>query len=180
MLKGIKNTFTGGIEHRQRDEGDTRLDFNKETDPKLVADNTEPTGEILDYRNTSVPGDDSLAAAAFTYLGGRDFDPRELDALVKTIRASGAEPVLAIAPVDRERLVAAGSDLGPMDGLLEEEKAWAAEHDVLVFDEFGTSWPADHWHDREHVAAIGARRWSRELGAWLEEQCQEGNLDDAC
>lgn len=179
VLKGIRNTLSGGIE-QEKPRDDRRLDFQKETHPELVKANTEPTGEILDYRAQSVPGDDTLAAAAFTYLGSRPFYPDELKALIDTIRAGGAEPVIAVAPIDRERLLAAGSDLSNMDDLLAEEQAWFEEQGVPVFSEFDTEWPADHFHDREHVAEIGARRWSKELGEWLEQQCQDDTLGDAC
>jgi hypothetical protein len=179
LLEGIRTTLTGGLDPLpERD--DTRLDFQTESDPRKVAANTAPDGEILDYRDTSVPGDDSLAAAAFTFLGAQDPYFVDLERLVDDIRASGAEPVIAFAPVDRERLLAAGADLRPMDSLRDAEAAWAAERDVLVFDRFDTAWPPDHWHDREHVAQAGADRWSRELGEFLESACQDGRLGDAC
>lgn len=180
LFQGLVNTVTGGPEHRERDPGDFRLDFQKETDPVLVAENTQPDGEILDYRNESVPGDDSLAVAAFTVLGREKPYYRDLQRLTTAVEDSGAIAVLAIAPVDRARLVAAGADLSGMDGQRDQLVAWASERGYPVFDRFDTAWPPDHWHDREHVAAPGSRRWSRELGRWLEDACREGQLGDAC
>ncbi len=157
------------------------MDFKTEDDPRVIEANTAPTGEVLDYRSKTLPVDQDVLSAeilANTAVGEPDYD--DLTDLVETIRRAGGVPVLTLSPVDRSVLADSGLDLGPYDRLVDDIESWGADHGVPVHDVFTVTWPKDDFHDRTHVATSGAERWSRELGSWLSELCQDGKLESAC
>lgn len=178
LWNGIVNTVSGGPDE-PADDG--RMDWETETDPRKVRRLTGDDGEVLEYRQPgTTDGDNQMAVVAFTAAGSLPVDLGPLDAVVRTVRDHGAVPVIALAPVDREVLLAQGADLTGLDATVGELEAWAAEQGVPLHDAFSETWPAELFHDRQHVAEGGAERWSRELGAWLAERCAADDLGDAC
>jgi len=178
VWKGIVATVSGDENPPVSDVG---MDWETETDPDRVLALTEPDGEVLDYRAPPGPlGDEAMAVAAFNAAGALPVDMEPLQEMVDTVRASGATPVIAIAPLDRTVLEDRGVDLTALDGRVDELAAWADEHDVAFFSEFGETWPPEWFHDRQHVAGPGAEAWSRNLGQFLAEQCDQRKLGDAC
>ena len=179
VFEGVKATFGGGDAEPQRD--DDRMDWETETDPERVEALTAEDGEVLDYRDPSLPGgDDKLTVAAFNASAALPDDMAPLADVIDTVKASGAVPVVALAPIDRERLAASGADLASVDRQAERLAAWVEGRGVPVFNEFEEAWPQAWFHDRQHVAEPGAEAWSTALGSWLSEQCREGKLGDAC
>ncbi|MGN6693236.1 MAG: hypothetical protein ACTHN0_03585 [Aquihabitans sp.] len=179
VFEGIKATLDGGAPEPQR--SDDRMDWETETDPARVLQLTADDGEILDYRDASLPGgDDKLTVAAFNASAALPDDMAPLEQVIETVKASGAVPVVALAPIDRERLKASGADMASLDRQAERLAAWVEDHDVALFDSFEEEWPREWFHDRQHVAEPGARAWSKALGTWLAEQCRDAKLGDAC
>lgn len=176
---GLQNTLQGGIEDPTDD--DPTMDARLERNPRKVLALTGEDGELLEYRPDTAPGlGNEAAVAAFTAASQLPTDLGPLQDLLEAIEASGAQPVLAIGPVDREVLERDGADLSGLDELDDELQAWAAERGVPTFSVFDQTWPAADFNDRQHLDASGAQRWSEELGAWLAQQCEEGTLGEAC
>lgn len=185
LADGVGNVLTGGAPDPRPigdvEDGPTAMDWQAETDPRVVASLTAPDGEILEYRSPSPPVTGPEAATtAFTAASSFPVDLDPLAALVDRIRASGAEPVLALAPVDRLVLEQFGGDLSGLDELTQQLVAWGEERRVPVLDRFTEAWPADHFHDRQHLSRVGAERWSTDLGSFLAERCAAGDLGSAC
>lgn len=163
------------------DGPDLTMDWTTETDPAQVAANTAADGEVYDYRQPSAPVEaDPIGAALYNRFGRADTDLTALQALVDGLRRQGVTPVVAIAPADRGPLVEGGADLGPLDEVVREIQAWGEREGVPVDDQFTQDWDRTLFHDRNHLAEAGAKRWSDELGAWLGELCQARQLGDAC
>jgi hypothetical protein len=178
LWSGVRGTLAGG-DDEPADDG--RMDWETETDPDRVLRLTAADGEVLEYRSPgTTDGDNAMAVAAFTAAGSLPYDFEQLEAVFAVVRDHGAIPVVALAPVDREVLDAAGADLSGLDRAVAELEAWVAERDVPLLDRFTERWPAAWFHDRQHVAEAGAERWSRDVGAWLAELCAAGRLGDAC
>ena len=159
------------------------LDWTTETDPDRVADATAPDGEVYDYRQPSLPigaEGDPVGTAIYTRFSEAGTDFSGLDALVDSLRSQGVTPVVAIAPVDRAPLEAAGADLSALDAVAAEVQAWGAANDVEVNDQFTQDWDPALFHDRNHLAEAGSVRWSEELGRWLTDLCATDRLGDAC
>ena len=157
------------------------IDAETETDPKAVARNTAPTGEILDYRQASLPvtKDDVGAAIYKIFEDGTPYYSL-LARLVDTLRSHGTVPVIALAPIDRKPLIAGGVDFVRLDRLATELARWGADHGVPVLDTFTSTWPSDLFHDRNHLDLAGAKRWSVEVGTWLDQLCRQHELGSAC
>lgn len=160
---------------------DTDLDWLTETDPARFAANTGPDGEIYDYRSPSLPTDaDPLGAALYQAFAKGTTDYSGLEDLVDAITDAGAQPVIAIAPVDRGPLEAGGADLAPLDAIAADLVAWGEDRGIPVDDQFTEDWDRSLFHDRNHLDAEGAQAWSTHLGRWLQEQCAAGALAPAC
>lgn len=179
VWEGLRTTVSGGAD--QPDPKGLTMDARTETDPAKVKALTAADGEILEYRQPSPEGtSNAVAVAAFTQVAKLPLDFRPLGALFDEIEASGARPVLAVAPIDRGVLERDGARLDGIDGIEHRLQAWAARRDIPVFSEFSQSWQASWFNDRQHVSDAGAEQWSKELGTWLQEQCTSGTLGDAC
>ncbi|WP_426571825.1 hypothetical protein [Aquihabitans sp. McL0605] len=179
VYQGVKATLKGGKD--AADPTDYRLDPDTEQDPARVLAMTGPDGQILEYHDASPPITEAEAAtAAFSQASKFPTDLDKLQKLVDAIKASGATPVLAIAPVDRTTLEVQGADLSGLDEITKQLTQWAAARDVPVVDEFEQKWPADWFHDRQHVDVAGAKAWSARMGAALADLCDQGKLPEAC
>lgn len=178
LWSGVRATFAGD-EPEPADDG--RMDWETETDPERVLRLTAADGEVLEYRQPgTTDGSNEMAVAAFTAAGSLPYDFEQLEAVLDVVRSHGAVPVVALAPVDREVLDAAGADLRGLDVLVTELETWTSERDVPLLDRFSERWPAAWFHDRQHVAEPGAERWSRDVGEWLADLCERGELGGAC
>lgn len=182
VLQGIGN-LVGILDDTppERELSPFGMDWKTETDPQVVRENTAETGEVFDYHSRSLPVTvDRTNKVIFDRIatGSIDFEP--LASLVDSLRAQGTTPVLALGPIDRSVLVASGVDLAPYDDLVTEIQAWADERDLPVHDAFSDTWSPDDFHDRTHLALAGSERWSAQVGAWLAELCEAGELPDAC
>jgi hypothetical protein len=180
--RGIAIALRGGKHVTAEDRAkDATMDWTTETDPDRVARNTGADGEVYDYRRPSVPMDgDPLGAKIYERFAQSPTDFGELASLVASLRDQGVTPVIAIAPVDRARLEGGGADLGPLDALARRIEAWGEARGVPVDDQFTEDWDPAGFHDRNHLALTGARRWSAEVGAWLGDLCRDHRLGDAC
>lgn len=176
---GIKATVTGDEPGDDDGGAGTRMDFRTETDPERVEQNTAPDGEILDDRDRSVELDsDGIAGALYRKFATYPTDLSGLEDIVASFRDRGITPVIAVAPVDRAVLEASDADLPHFDEIDDQITAWGAANDVPVFSLFGETWDPQLFHDRNHLAEAGARRWSRELGTWLDGLCEQGVVED--
>lgn len=180
LIGGLRGALGLG-EQRDDTPHPNGIDWKTETDPRVVAKNTAPTGEVYDYqtRSTAVTTD-PLGAAIYRVIARGRPDFTKLDALVKSIRSRGATPVVALAPIDRTVLKASGLDFGRFDALVAQIQQWGSRHRVPVNDAFTSDWSADDFHDRTHVDLAGARRWSDQVGTWLSGLCRDGTLTGAC
>lgn len=135
-----------------------------------------PTGQNLEY---SGPGDEErIENEVDLYRAAmhQPLDLESLDSLVDAIRSSGAEPILALAPIDRVSLRRDGLDLDGWDAQLDELHRWAADRGVPLHDSFTVDHPEAEFHDRHHLARAGAVRWSTELGRFVDQLCEDGRL----
>lgn len=179
LWNGIVNTVTGGDDDPGGDDG--RMDWETETDPRKVLRLTGDDGEVLEYRQAGTTGgDNQMAVAAFTAAGSLPDDYGPLGDVIATVRAHGAVPVIALAPVDRQVLEDQGADLAGLDASVAELTAWAEEQGVPLLDAYSEDWDPSLFHDRQHVDEQGAQRWSQEVGSWLAGLCDAGELGDAC
>lgn len=180
LLEGIRYAVTGpDSDEAVRD--DNRMDWETETDPQRIRDNTAADGEVFDYRDPSIPGGDNrFAVAAFQAVGTLPVDTSELERLVATVRARGSTPVVALAPIDRVILEAEGADLASYDALSATIVAWGVDAGVPVLDPGAERFAPDEFHDRQHLAHAGAQRWSASVGDWIQALCDGGDLGNAC
>jgi hypothetical protein len=181
-LRGAWEALRGGHEVTRAElDADATMDWTTETDPRRVKRNTAPDGEVYDYRRPSSPTtSDPIAARLYEFFSRSKVSFTQLEALVDDLRDAGVEPVLALAPVDRAPIEAAGADLGTLDDVAAQIVAWGDEHDVAVDDQFTRDWDSSLFHDRNHLDLAGARRWSRIIGDRLGELCEAKRLGDAC
>lgn len=180
VVKGIERAVTDAGPN-EPERSDTRMDWETETDPQRILDNTAPDGDVLDYLDPSIPGGDNrFAVIAFDAAGALPVDTSDLEGLVTTIRAHGAVPVVALAPIDRVVLEADGADLTAFDALSAEIVAWGVDAGVPVLDPGDTRFAPEEFHDRQHLAAAGAQRWSGQVGTWLQQLCSRDELGSAC
>lgn len=136
-----------------------------------------PSGRNLEYDGEGA--DERAAGEAELYRAAMQ-QPLDLDTLgtlVSSIRSTGAEPLLALAPIDRLSLEADGLDLDAWDVRVEELRDWAEANGVPLDDRFSTVYPRADFHDRHHLRRSGAIRWSRELGRWIDGLCRTGRLN---
>lgn len=154
------------------------MDFKTERDPRVVRASTRSTGEVLDYRQPSPPVESDPIAAAIFGLGSKlSLDLKPLDALIGELRASGVQPVIALAPIDREVLVGSGVDLARIDEVVVPSiERYARRQHIPIRDDYTSTWDRTDFHDRTHVDAAGAERWSRNVGLWLAGLCRTGDL----
>ena len=177
--EGLRTTLSGGTD--APDPKGLTMDARTETDPAKVKALTASDGEILEYREPSPVGtSNAVAVAAFSQVSKLPLDLGPLGDLFDEIEASGAAPVLAIAPIDRAVLERDGARLDGVDGFEQQLTDWAKANDIPVFSEFSQAWQASWFNDRQHVSEAGAQQWSKELGTWLEQECTSGSLVDDC
>ncbi len=174
---GIKATVTG--DEPDDGSGPGKMDFRTETNPLRVKENTAPDGEILDDRDQSIPLDtDPIAGALYRKFAEYPTDLDSLESFVDSLRSQGITPVIAIGPVDRTVLEASDADLPHFDAIADEVQAWGEANGVPVHSSFGETWDPALFHDRNHLAEAGARRWSQEVGTWLDGLCEQGDISD--
>ena len=58
--------------------------------------------------------------------------------------------------------------------------AWADDEGIPIHEEFTRSWASDLFHDRNHLDEAGAQRLSETVGAWLQDECDAGDLFADC
>ncbi|MEZ5203786.1 MAG: hypothetical protein R2701_05215 [Acidimicrobiales bacterium] len=179
LARGIGRTLRG--EEQPTPTAGTGMDWTTETDPAVVAVNTGPDGEVYDYHQESVPTDaDPLGAALYREFSKGRFDVAELEAFVDDLRDRSITPAILVLPVDRGPLEAGGVDLATMDGWTEQLVAWADDEGIPIHEEFTRSWASDLFHDRNHLDEAGAQRLSETVGAWLQDECDAGDLFADC
>jgi hypothetical protein len=181
-VKGAWVALHGGHHVTQAElDADATMDWTKETDPRRVKRNTAADGEVFDYRRQSVDTpSDPIGARLYELFAKAPTTFTQLDRLVRDLKANGVQPVLAIAPVDRTPLTAAGADLSPLDQVAGQIVRWGREHGVPVDDQFTEHWDSALFHDRNHLDLAGSRRWSRQVGRFLGDLCEQHRLADAC
>lgn len=182
LARGVQAAFTGDVKAagRTADAGEG-IDWKNETDPAKVAASTAPTGEVRDYRQPSLDTTtDALGGTIYRVIatGRTDFDA--LAGLVAHVRRQGAVPVIALAPADRQVLAASNVDYARFDRLTSDIVAWGRRHRVPVHDGFRERWDRHLFHDRNHLDARGAQRWSVEVGRFLDDLCADHRLAGAC
>jgi hypothetical protein len=150
-------------------------------DPALIRKNIDPAGQSLEYRERPEgQGPDPQLGRELTKVSGGDFDLAPLEHLLRSLQDQGIQPVLALAPTDRATLEASGLDFEQIDRVAADAAAMAERLGVPVHDRFRGDYGTDQFHDKEHLNQRGSERWSRELGAWLDELCDQRELGDAC
>jgi hypothetical protein len=150
-------------------------------DPTILQKALAPTGETIEYRDPpTFDGPDPEMGADLAKVGRAHMSYSGLEHLLRSLRDEGVVPVLAIAPMDRKGLIASGLDFTDLDAIA-AKAADVAEHlHVPVLNSFGADFASDEFHDRQHLDAAGSKRWSREVGAWLDDLCGRRLLDQAC
>lgn len=176
--EGAWTALHGGIEVTPEDiAGDATMDWTKETDPGRVKRTTNDDGSVQDYWTQSLPVDaDAIGGQLYKRFGEGTVDLAALDAFADDLEAAGVTPVIALAPVDRGPLEKGGADLAPLDDVSRQIEAWGEERGIAVDNQFVEDWPSDLFHDRNHLDRDGAERWSTEVGQWLGELCDAGEI----
>ncbi len=150
-------------------------------DPATIRRNIASSGQSLEYlARPEVQSPDPQLGRELTKVSNGRFDLEPLEDLLRSLQRQGIEPVLALAPTDRATLQASGLDFARIDQVAADAIAIAERLDVPVMDKFRGVYGTDQFHDKEHLNQQGAQRWSRELGAWLDELCDTGTLGDDC
>ncbi len=175
VARGVSGVFGHGPTE-EPDDG-RPVDWRTETDPARILASTGPDGAIADYHSSSLPVDeDPIGAALYDTFAKGTVDLSALQDLVDGLRDRGITPVIALAPVDRLPLIGGGADLAPLDDLVADIEAWAAERDVPVDDQVTETWSPELFHDRNHLDEDGAAEWSAHVGRWLQDLCTDGTL----
>ena len=170
LIDGLKSWVTGKA---------APVDPN--TDPAVIRKAIAPTGETIEYRAKALfEGPDPQGSANLQSVGRAPINLAGLESLFKTVHRQGLQVVLVLAPIDRRLLRAGGLDFTDLDRTAGQAAALARRLGVPVLNTFTSDYPSDLFHDKQHLDAAGSDRWSGEVGTWLDQLCEHGQLGQAC
>ncbi|HEY4375776.1 MAG TPA: hypothetical protein VGM93_01405 [Acidimicrobiales bacterium] len=170
LYDGIRSLVTGA---------GPRLPDNP--DPGATRAFVERTGENREYQaSPQAIRPDPAFAKNMNDLATGTFVLKPLTDLLRSLRREGVRPVVALLPIDRTTLTAAGVDFTPLDRTDTKIQQAAAQLHVPVIDGFRQSYAPNLFHDQLHLDLTGARQWTEAVARQIDRFCATRALGRSC